>query len=187
MKGDSIAVFALGTSPEWLILKNYLRSQNLKFSVLLFFEKDWKEFQMSKLNWCDSSVNTLTIVNNETVLRLDYFIQDCETPNICCEKHLQKFYKSLSPSKKYVEWGILIKDSISKVVIELDFSICPRTCENFWQICIKHSKLSYVNTKFHRSVLNTFIEGGLIQSDIKSIYHDYFLTKTSSTCTLRAE
>ncbi|CAG9332706.1 unnamed protein product [Blepharisma stoltei] len=82
--------------------------------------------------------------------------------------------------KKYVHWQVRIGDSPEqKVVIELDFASCPRTCENFWQIANSYKDLSYRGSLFHRIVPNGYIEGGFLNlSDgtkaNSSIYGTYF-------------
>lgn len=66
-----------------------------------------------------------------------------------------------------------------KVVIELDFGLCPRTCENFWQIANSYKDLTYRGSMFHRVVPNGYVEGGFLNSSNgtkinSSIYGGHF-------------
>ena len=174
MEKNFINFYALGTKSEWFYLKQLSKSQNWKFSFKLMFESEWEEFQQQALGYIDKNLYTISYFNNSLTLGIDEYTSSYPNFQPETSKFLEKFYKTLSPSKKYVEWSIQFENSIEKIVIELDFSICPRTCENFWQISTNHPILSYKNSYFHRTVPNLFIEGGLIESSIHSIYIDYF-------------
>lgn len=79
---------------------------------------------------------------------------------------------------KYAFFNIRLGDTLinKKIIIELFFNKCPKTCENFLKLCIgfkskSNEYLSYERTYFHRIVKNSFIQGGdLNQLKISKIY-----------------
>ena len=173
-KQHELSIYALGTNVEWLDLKSLLKSQKISTKYNLMFEHDWEEFQIQQLGYYDDHIHTISICQGQIILGSDYFFDKYPShkpQSVCC---IDRFYKTLPSYKKYIEWIILFRGVSKQVVIELDFSICPRTCENFWQLSTNHPVLSYKNTHFHRSVQNIFIEGGLISNEMHSIYNDYF-------------
>lgn len=68
---------------------------------------------------------------------------------------------------RYAFFNIKIGDSLlnKKIIIELFYNKCPKTCENFLKLCggfksKSNEYLSYERTFFHRIVKNSFIQGG---------------------------
>ena len=67
------------------------------------------------------------------------------------------------------------------MIIELFDEYCPKTCENFRQLCcgvekpeLKGSpKIGYANSLFHRVVKGQFIQGGDIQKIVADDSIDY--------------
>lgn len=171
-KNAEVLVNALGTNPEWADLKKFLKVQGFCYKILLMFESDWEEFQIKYLGYYDKNIVSISKYNEETILSPASFFEGFSTNDK--SGFIEKFQKTLPGYKKYVKWEISIGKVLEEIIIELDFSICPRTCENFWQISTGHSCLSYVNSKFHRVFPGVFIEGGLIHSETHSIYSDYF-------------
>lgn len=171
-KNAEVLVNALGTNSEWADLKRFLKKQGFCFKIRLMFESDWEEFQIKILGYYDSSIVSICTYKEETILSPVYFFDGFSITEK--SEFIEKFQKTLPSYKRYVKWEISIGKVFEEIIIELDFSICPRTCENFWQICTGHSCLSYVNSKFHRVFPEVFIEGGLVRSEIHSIYSDYF-------------
>lgn len=59
-----------------------------------------------------------------------------------------------------------------KVLIELFDDVCPKTCENFRQLCVGYKRkadqklISYVNTDIDRVVKGKFVQGG----DIRKLF-----------------
>ena len=58
-------------------------------------------------------------------------------------------------------------DMIGRLVMELYTHLCPRTCENFVSLCVgdrgtssEGTKLSYVNTLFHRVIKGGWLQAG---------------------------
>jgi cyclophilin family peptidyl-prolyl cis-trans isomerase len=174
METNKLTIYALGTSFEWYLLKTFSKIQNWKLIYRLMFEKEWKDYQEKLLGYYDSNLNIISYFNDTLILDIDFFQENYALESSSIDFTVKKFYKRLESHKKYIEWTINIEGELSKIVIELDFSICPRTCENFWQISTSHPVLSYENSLFYRVNSDLFIEGGLIQSKLKSIYVDYF-------------
>ena len=55
-----------------------------------------------------------------------------------------------------------------RIIIELFDDICPITCKNFRELCLgfvrkDQSRISYINTEFHRVVKGQYIQGGDIR------------------------
>jgi len=81
-----------------------------------------------------------------------------------------------TPGRDYVYMNVITGNSgvPSKVVIELFSDICPKTCENFKQLCEGYTnpndksseKIGYVGTEFHRVVEGMYIQGG----DLSKVY-----------------
>ena len=174
MNEKSLIIHALCTSSEWYQLKKLSKQQHWAINYEVMFEKDWEEYQITLFGWHDPVIKIISAFNNQTHIGLDYYKENFSLKEINDAPYKEKLYKKVGECKKYVEWDILINNATKKVLIELDFLLCPRTCENFWQICTNHPVLSYENSLFHRAVPNSFIEGGLIDNDAKSIYRDYF-------------
>lgn len=163
---------ALGTAPDWYVLKKYCKSNSIPIRISLYFLDDWLDVQKSHLN--STSLNTTIIFYhiNSTYTSLSQL--DFDIDSSCIDKNVPKLFTDKQEHKKYVEWEISFNYSNFKILIELDFLACPRTCENFWQISTGCGSLSYLNSKIHRSVPSCYIEGGIIESGNKSIYLDYF-------------
>lgn len=68
---------------------------------------------------------------------------------------------------------------IGRIVYELFKNLCPETCANFIALCTgekghsstNNTRLSYVNSIFHRVVVNGWVQGGGM-SDITINWHD---------------
>ncbi|OMJ68648.1 hypothetical protein SteCoe_33841 [Stentor coeruleus] len=182
MKGNEknelteVQIYALGSSPYWYMIKKKAKSSNLDIIFHLYFERDWEDIQKNQLGIQSSSIFMISYVNNCQYINLDYFtsIFTIEEPCLDPFTYKHKFSKYLGKNKKYVEWTVKFDNDCEKVVLELDFSLCPRTCENFWQICTCHQTLTYIDTRFHRLKAGLFVEGGVINSRMRSIYTDYF-------------
>lgn len=78
---------------------------------------------------------------------------------------------------------------IGRVVIELRPDICPRTCENFRQLCTgeyrpKGTPLGYKDTRMHRIVPGFMVQGGDVERNdgtgIMSIYGFTFADEKSA-------
>ena len=94
------------------------------------------------------------------------------------DKSMRSIYKKLAsdahriavnetPGRSYVYMNINTGANVtSKVVIELFEDICPKTCENFRQLCCGYEKagisekVSYINSEFHRVVKGMYVQGG---------------------------
>lgn len=74
-----------------------------------------------------------------------------------------------------MQWWVRIgQKEEQRILLELDFELCPRACENFWQLSLGYRDLSYRDSQIHRVVKNGFLEGGLIQGQNMSIYGGFF-------------
>lgn len=84
------------------------------------------------------------------------------------EEQMISLRKSLDKlGNKYAFFNIKLGDNLinKKIIIELFFNKCPKTCENFLRLCQgfkskSNEFLSYERTYFHRVVKNSFIQGG---------------------------
>lgn len=168
----TLILHALGTSNDWLLLKHYCKSNNIPIQPSLYFFDDWQSLQKSHLNISNPSITVLIYHNHHQYTSLSEFDPSITTSHL--QKSAPKSFISKQAHKKYIEWEISFSTSSHKILLELNFLACPRTCENFWQISTSNSKLSYLNSKIHRSVPTCYIEGGIIDSEAKSIYLDYF-------------
>lgn len=107
----------------------------------------------------------------------------------CTEQLPQSIYWSLAEDeylrflsaskKKYVQWWLQIGSQCEqRILIELDFALCPKTCENFWQLSNGYRDLGYKHSKLHRIVKQGYIEGGFLESTgtlvNSSIYGAFF-------------
>lgn len=162
-------VFALGTSNDWYLLKLLCRENMWKVKFLLFFKDQWLDIQKSHLNQCKEEIKFIFYHDSNVFTNLDFHVDKRDLGFNPVKKFLAKF-----PHKKYVEWTLRQPSSRSKILIELDFLSCPRTCENFLQLSLNTSPPTYLNSKLHRSVKTCFIEGGLLPEPFTSIYGDYF-------------
>lgn len=169
---NSSVLHALGTAPEWYLLKKYCKSNSISVSVSLYFLDDWLDVQKSHLNKTSPDSTFIFYYKNLTYTSLCELGFDIDPSSL--DKNVPKLFVDKQDHKKYVEWEISFNFSNFKILIELDFLACPRTCENFWQISTGCKNLSYLNSKIHRSVASCYIEGGIIESASKSIYLDYF-------------
>lgn len=182
MKGNEknefteVQIYSLGSNPYWYMIKKKAKSSNLDITFHLYFERDWEDIQKNQLGMQSSSIYMISYANNCQYINLDYFISifTIEEPRLDPFIHKSKFSKHLDKNKKYVEWTVKFDNDYETVVLELDFSLCPRTCENFWQISTCHQTLSYIGTRFHRLKAGFFVEGGVVSSRMRSIYTDYF-------------
>lgn len=57
------------------------------------------------------------------------------------------------------------------VVIELFDSLCPKTCQNFRELCTgtverNGKKLTYIDTEFDRIVPGSFVQGGNLRKTL---------------------
>ena len=175
MENGNVTIYALGTAKPWIEAYEICKISHLKVDLHLFFSDEWEIVLQSHIRRFDPEVNLISYIGCEMQVGLDYYrslFGHLNTLND--EKHLHKFSRYLGNYKKYVQWDISIDRRVESIIIELDFEVCPRTCENFWQICTSHSELSYKNSKFHRAVNQYFIEGGLLEKEMHSIYRDYF-------------
>ena len=161
--------FALGTSCEWYHLKLLSRENKWNVKFLLYFKDQWLDIQKSHLNQCNEGIKFIFYHDSNVFTNLDFHVDKPTLEFNPVKKFLAKF-----PHKKYVEWTLRHKSTLSKIIIELDFLSCPRTCENFLQLSRNTSQPTYQNSKIHRSVKTCFIEGGQLASPGKSIYGDYF-------------
>lgn len=185
-----ITVLGLIQDPEFQRAK--FISQNLpgNFEVdsSAFVETDWELVSHRLISRFELSlVNPKVIcLLNETYLgdsnklaewalsEMNY--QENQRSEFYQEKARDEYLSYLTKSKKkYVLWGVKIGDLQERqVVIELDFGLCPKTCENFWQISMGSGQLHYRNTRFHRIVSDGYIEGGLLNRQSTSIYGGFF-------------
>lgn len=75
-----------------------------------------------------------------------------------------------TPGRSYVYLDVRsgMSQSPQRVIFELFDEHCPKTCENFRQLCCGvvrkelkgDGKIGYVNSLFHRVVKGQFIQGG---------------------------
>jgi hypothetical protein len=71
----------------------------------------------------------------------------------------------ISNGNKYCYFNFAMGEkSLGKVVFELFYNDCPKTCDNFISLCKGDTKLSYKSSTFNRVVSNGFIQGGDISS-----------------------
>ena len=67
---------------------------------------------------------------------------------------------------------------VGRIVIELRKDVCPKTCENFRQLCTGESGLCYRNSKFHKVIKLCLAQGGDITkyngTSGESIYGKFF-------------
>jgi len=85
-----------------------------------------------------------------------------------------------NPTRQYVFLNVVmsqeeheLKGEAQRVVIELFSDICPKTCNNFKQLCNGSfvnkagKKLSYEGAKFHRVVKGMYIQGGSLAPTVE--------------------
>lgn len=95
------------------------------------------------------------------------------TSNIIYKNLSSNAYKAAvndTEGRSYVQLDIAYGTARpEKVLIELFDDICPKTCENFRNLCVgikraaDQKQISYVNTDFDRVVPGKFIQGGDIR------------------------
>jgi hypothetical protein len=79
--------------------------------------------------------------------------------------HLQKYVSANGNKYCYIDFQHENK-KMDRVIFELFYLECPKTCENFLQLCkgllmnSNKEKLTYENTKINRVVKNGYIQGG---------------------------
>lgn len=117
----------------------------------------------------DNKYNILGSVDNFTKWASAYhsFIEEKITGEFI-EKQIINLRKTLEKTgNKYAYFNVRIGDHLinKKIIIELFYEKCPKTCENFIKLCEgfrsrSNEYLSYERTYFHRVVKNSFIQGG---------------------------
>lgn len=83
----------------------------------------------------------------------------------------------ISNGNKYCYFDISRDDKLlGKVIFELFYNDCPKTCDNFFALCGNNNKLNYKNSIINRIVSNGFIQGGDLSTynGNKFIYFYFF-------------
>jgi len=166
---SKLEVYGIVNSASFQRAKEVALKLPVAAQVYEFLEADWEEKVFDLTN--SYSYEEACLLDNELLGNADdlcnwaakhYKFQE---PNQDYELLAETQYreKLLNSKKRYVLWEVAIgEEKPQKMVIELDFELCPRTCENFWELAVGLGKYSYSGSLFHRIVKKGFVEGGLI-------------------------
>ncbi|EDV25121.1 uncharacterized protein TRIADDRAFT_24929 [Trichoplax adhaerens] len=186
------------TAAETLQQNDPIKFENLEINGLL--ECDWHEFITTKKKEIKEEFwgfndDTVVFVNGEVLGSTGVFVAwatknfDYEDYRplplyeaMACEAYKDRFENA---KHDFVYMDVTINDeSAGKLVFELYTDICPKTCQNFRELCSSThqredgSALTYKNTLFHRILKGGWVQAGDVidgsGANTESIYGPVF-------------
>tara|TARA_A100001015_G_scaffold296007_1_gene375685 strand:+ start:159 stop:878 length:720 start_codon:yes stop_codon:yes gene_type:complete len=107
-------------------------------------------------------------INAETKEKNEYYIKNVNIENELTDiddsetdihtDEINQIIKNNSQNEnKNVFFDVTYMGYEARIIINLNFKIVPKTCQNFFELC---NKKAYVNSTFHRVINNFMIQGG---------------------------